>query len=526
VGACRESGPVHSFRLAGPDDAADLLALQHRLDGQSSFMLLEPGERELHPGGVAARLQAQGSSGSFDLVAVETGGLTGWLSVDVLPFRRASHNGYVVMGVDAGAAGHGIEGGLLAAADREAGCRGLLRLELTVMADNLRALGLYLRNAMPGDRRPAYHPGNFHRPDTPARPGARRKHSARPRTELSMDRICARGDGSLGGGEVVAERLPQVVVTHWVHPEVQAYLEEFSTPVIPPEDQGVWVPARVLELAGEAEALIACMADRVDDAFLADCPGLRIIAATLKGYDNFDAAACARRGVWLTIVPDIIVPPTAELAVGLAIGIMRRVGEADRAVRATGFEGWRPWLYGLSLAGATAGIVGMGDLGQSIARLLRAFGSRIVYADPRPLPPGGELELAATRVGLGDLMSTSDVIIVTAPLTQATRGLLGADMLRLARAGAFVVNVGRGSVVDERAVAEALDQNGLGGYAADVFAMEDWALPGHPAAIPAGLLRHPRTLFTPHLGSAAERQVRQALNGHRPDHAVNEPFPR
>jgi len=91
---------------------------------------------------------------------------------------------------------------------------------------------------------------------------------------------------------------------------------------------------------------------------------LRIIAATLKGYDNFDAAACARRGVWLTIVPDTIIPPTAELAIGLAIGIMRRVGEADRAIRSAGFEGWRPQLYGSSLAGAAVGIVGLGDLGQ------------------------------------------------------------------------------------------------------------------------------------------------------------------
>jgi phosphonate dehydrogenase len=330
----------------------------------------------------------------------------------------------------------------------------------------------------------------------------------------------------------MAGRLPRVVVTHWVHPQVAAYLEEFSVPVIPPEDPGLWAAARIGELAGDAEGLIACMADRVDDAFLARCPRLRIIAATLKGYDNFDVAACARRGVWLTVVPDTIIAPTAELAVGLVIGIMRRVGEADRTIRAAGFEGWRPRLYGSSLAGATAGIIGMGDLGQSIARLLRAFGARIVYADPRPLPPDRQQELAAARFGLDRLMSASDVIIAAVPLTPATRGLLGRDMLRLARRGMFLVNVGRGSVVDEQAVADALDENRLAGYAADVFAMEDWALPGRPAAIPARLLSHPRTLFTPHLGSAvsdirrvmsltAARQVRQALAGHRPDHAVN-----
>jgi phosphonate dehydrogenase len=331
--------------------------------------------------------------------------------------------------------------------------------------------------------------------------------------------------------------LPRVVVTHWVHPEVAASLKEFSSPVVPPEEPGVWPAARVLELARDAEGLIACMADRVDEAFLARCPRLRIVAATLKGYDNFDAAACARRGVWLTIVPDSIIPPTAELAIGLAIGIMRRVGEADRAIRAAGFEGWRPRLYGSGLAGATAGIVGMGDLGRSIARMLRAFGSRIVYTDPRLLAPSAERELGATRLDLGQLMGASDVIIAAVPLTPSTRGLLGPDVLRLARPGAFLVNVGRGSVVDEEAVADALEENLLGGYAADVFAMEDWALPGHPADIPARLLRHPRTLFTPHLVSAvtdirrtmsltAARQVRQALGGRRPDHAVNDPLDR
>jgi phosphonate dehydrogenase len=335
----------------------------------------------------------------------------------------------------------------------------------------------------------------------------------------------------------MAVRPPRVVVTHWVHPEVAAYLREFSSPVVPPEEPGVWPAARVLELARDAEGLIACMADRVDEAFLASCPRLRIVAATLKGYDNFDAAACARRGVWLTIVPDSIIPPTAELAVGLAIGIMRRVGEADRAIRAAGFEGWRPRLYGSGLAGATAGIVGMGDLGQSIARVLRAFGSRIVYTDPRPLVPSQEQELAAAGLPLGQLVSASDVIIAAVPLTASTRGLLGPDVLRLARPGAFLVNVGRGSVVDEEAVADVLEENRLGGYAADVFALEDWALPGHPAEIPARLLHHPRTLFTPHLGSAvtgirrtmsltAARQVRQALGGQRPDHAVNDPLRR
>lgn len=330
---------------------------------------------------------------------------------------------------------------------------------------------------------------------------------------------------------------PRVVVTHWVHPEVVDYLAQFSDPAVPEREPGVWPAARVLELAAGAQGLITCMADRVDAGFLDRCPRLRIVAATLKGYDNFDAAACARRGVWLTTVPDTIIAPTAELAVGLVIGLIRRVGEGDREVRSGRFAGWRPQLYGTGLAGSAVGIVGMGELGRAIAERLAPFGPRISYCDPRPLPPADEAALGAARSGLEDLVAGSDVIVAAAPLAAGTAGLLGAGVLRRARPGAFVVNVGRGSVVDEEAIADALAAGRLGGYAADVFAMEDWARPGRPRQVPARLLAHPRTLFTPHLGSAvddvrrqmslqAARQVRQALAGERPVNAVGPPFPR
>jgi phosphonate dehydrogenase len=139
--------------------------------------------------------------------------------------------------------------------------------------------------------------------------------------------------------------------------------------------------------------------------------------------------------VWLTIVPDTIIPPTAELAVGLTLGITRRVGEADRVIRSDGYQGWRPRFYGSSLAGATTGIIGMGDLGQAIAGMLRAFGTRIVYADPRPLPPEAAREMAAARLDLDALVSTSDIIILTAPLTAGTAGLLGTATLPPSRTG-------------------------------------------------------------------------------------------
>jgi phosphonate dehydrogenase len=328
----------------------------------------------------------------------------------------------------------------------------------------------------------------------------------------------------------------RVVVTHWVHPEVRDYLAEFCDAVMPAREEGIWPRPKLAELAADADGLVVSMADSIDEAFLAGCRRLRVVSATLKGYDNFDAVACARHGVWLTIVPDTLIPATAELTIGLVIGLMRKIADGHEHVRAGGFAGWRPQLYGSTLQGATVGLAGMGQLGQAVARRLGGFDSRVVYHDARRLDAETERALAVSFLGLLELAETSDVVVVMLPLSGETRHLVGPSLLRRLRPAAFVVNVGRGSVVSEEAVADALEAGHLGGYAADVFAMEDWALPGHPARIPDRLLRHPRTLFTPHLGSAvddvrrqmsleAARQVRQVLDGRRPDHAVNRPVP-
>lgn len=324
---------------------------------------------------------------------------------------------------------------------------------------------------------------------------------------------------------------PEVVITHWVHPEVISYISEFATVWAPAE--GVWPREEVIERARTAEALITCMADLVDDELLEACPRLRVVSAALKGYDNIDVAACTRRGVWVTILPDLLTAPTAELAVGLAIGLMRRIRVGDAVVRGGAFAGWRPMLYGTGLAGAETGIVGMGRMGRAVARRISGFEpARLRYADPVRLAPADERALAAERTDVRDLLRTSELIVLTVPLSWKTRHLVGSWALTDVRPGAYLVNVSRGSVVDEAAVLAALDDGRLAGYAADVFELEEWALPDRPRHIPDRLRTHPRTLFTPHLGSAvgevrrevslaAALQVRQALEGARPDHAVN-----
>lgn len=328
---------------------------------------------------------------------------------------------------------------------------------------------------------------------------------------------------------------PTVVITHWVHNEVIHLLERSCT-VIANSSRQTLSRDEILKRSRDADALLAFMPDRVDQEFLDSCPRLKIIAAALKGYDNFDVAACTRRGVWFTIVPDLLTEPTAELAVGLLLGLCRNIPAGDCLVRNAGFSGWKPILYGSGLAGAIIGLVGMGVIGQAVAARLKAFGSRLIYADPRALNSAQETALALTRVSPEELLGQSDVILLTAPLTPQSRHLINADTLAMAKPGAYLVNVGRGSVVDEAAVADALASGRIAGYAADVYEFEDWGRHDRPHGIHSALLAMPdKTLFTPHLGSAvdsvrrdislvAAQAILDALSGERPSGAVNNPL--
>lgn len=326
---------------------------------------------------------------------------------------------------------------------------------------------------------------------------------------------------------------PKVVITHRVHAPVEQLLAEHSE-VVANDGEESWPPAKLLEQARDADGLLVFMPDKIDDAFLKQCPKLRVIAAALKGYDNIDVNACTRRCIWVSIVPDLLSQPTAELALALILGLTRNVVLGDRLVRSGKFQGWRPVLYGGGLVGKTVGVVGMGKLGQAFVRLLAGFNVKIIYHDPVHMSPVQEAFLGIARATLDQVLAESDVLVVMIPLTSSTLHLINAETLAKSKKGAYLVNVGRGSVVDEGAVAQALDQGRLAGYAADVFEMEDWARPNHPPSIHPGLLaRTDRTLFTPHLGTAvdrvrleielsAARSILQGLRGERPADAINE----
>jgi len=328
--------------------------------------------------------------------------------------------------------------------------------------------------------------------------------------------------------------IQKVVITHWVHREVIDYLKPHCELVLN-ESRGTFSRQELLKRTKDAAGVMVFMPDRIDDSFLAACPKLKIVAGALKGYDNFDVSSCEKRGIWFTITPNLLTNPTADLTICLLIGISRNVLPGDGLVRSENFRGWRPHFYGAGITGAAIGIIGMGAVGRAVAKRLKGFDAKVIYYDTTPLSEDMERELKVSRASLEEVLSGSQFLIPMLPLTKETKHLIGEEVIAKMRRGSYLINTSRGSVVDERAVAAALKNGHLAGYAADVFEFEDWALPEKPQSIPQELLENQdQTLFTPHLGSAvdeirlaitmeAARNIVQAFNGESPQGAVNEP---
>lgn len=325
---------------------------------------------------------------------------------------------------------------------------------------------------------------------------------------------------------------PTVVVTNRVFPETLSRLSAHCEVIAHDGDEPLSA-GEVVHRCSEADAVMAFMPDCIDSEFIAACPRLKIVACALKGFDNFDVDACTRNGTWVSIVPDLLTEPTAELAIGLAIGLGRFVAEADRQVRSGRFQGWRPAFYGTSIDGSTVSIFGAGRVGTAIARKLAGFSCRILMTDCAP--PVAAVPANARLAVFEQALSEGDFLILALPLNASTLHLFDAARLARCKRGALLINPARGSLVDEAAVAVALASGQLAGYAADVFELEDWARTDRPRSVDSRLLAaDARTLFTTHIGSAVERVRREieldaadniieALSGRRPHGAVNTP---
>ncbi|RRE79449.1 hydroxyacid dehydrogenase [Klebsiella pneumoniae] len=321
--------------------------------------------------------------------------------------------------------------------------------------------------------------------------------------------------------------LPKLVITHRVHDEILQLLAPHCELVTNQTDSTL-TREEILRRCRDAQAMMAFMPDRVDADFLQACPELRVVGCALKGFDNFDVDACTARGVWLTFVPDLLTVPTAELAIGLAVGLGRHLRAADAFVRSGEFQGWQPQFYGTGLDNATVGILGMGAIGLAMsacrdgARPCSTTRRRLWIHKPSSSACASGVQRTLRQLGLHP---------AGASLNADTQHLVNAELLALVRPGALLVNPCRGSVVDEAAVLAALERGQLGGYAADVFEMEDWARADRPRLIDPALLAHPNTLFTPHIGSAVravrwrlnvvQRRTSSVLAGARPINAAN-----
>ncbi len=267
----------------------------------------------------------------------------------------------------------------------------------------------------------------------------------------------------------------------------QPLVEPSTTELL--SDHEVWtgtggLPAFEWPLLAEAEALLPTPAERVTEAVLAAAPRVRIVASHSVGVDHVDLAACRARGVLVTNTPDVLTEATADLAWALILAVARRLREGEALARSGAWEGWKPKeLLGVSLAGKTLGIYGMGRIGRAVARRGEAFGMHVVSFDR----DGSEEEFR-------EFLLRVNVLSIHAPLTDETRGRFGEREFLRMKEGAILVNTSRGPIVDEEALVATLRSKHLLGAGLDVYQ--------HEPAIHPGLLSLPGVVLLPHLGSA------------------------
>ena len=270
--------------------------------------------------------------------------------------------------------------------------------------------------------------------------------------------------------------------------------------------------------------LVCLLVNRVDQGLLDACPELRFVSSMSVGVDHVDVPALIERRIPLGNTPGVLVDTTADLTMALLLSAARRVSEADRFVREGRWKPEQPWspnmFVGKDVSGATLGIVGLGEIGQAVARRAQGFGMRIIS-----WTRSGRAITGVEAVGFDELLAQSDFVSINVALTDDTRMLINAAAIQHMKPGAVLVNTARGGIVDEQALASALQSGALFSAGIDVFAQE-------PVAMDNPLLQLDNVVVAPHIGSAS-RQTRElmatlavdnmiaALHGERMPHCVN-----
>ncbi|NMH75407.1 D-glycerate dehydrogenase [Bacillus sp. RO2] len=279
--------------------------------------------------------------------------------------------------------------------------------------------------------------------------------------------------------------------------------EEVFTPLMEIADVKMWdsesepVPREMLmKEAKKATALLTMLSDKVDEELLEQAPNLKVVANLAVGYDNIDIKAASHRGVTVCNTPDVLTETTADLTFALMLATARRITEAQGFVKEGHWQSWSPFLLaGADVHHKTIGIVGMGKIGQAVARRASGFGMEILYHN-RNRHMEAEQELGAAYRSFEQLLKESDYVVCLTPLTDDTRHLFNQDAFTRMKNSAFFINVGRGQVVDEEALIAALNHNEIAGAGLDVFYEE-------PIGAEHPLLQFPQVVAIPHIGSAS-----------------------
>jgi glyoxylate reductase len=323
----------------------------------------------------------------------------------------------------------------------------------------------------------------------------------------------------------MVDRKLKVVVTRKLPETVEARMRELFEVELNPTDQPMSAEALAAAMM-RADVLAPTVTDRIDAAALAHAgPNLKLIANFGAGFDHIDVAAATARGVIVTNTPGVLTEDTADMAMALILASLRRMVEGVRAVEHGDFLGWTPtWMLGRRVRGKALGIVGMGRIGQALARRAKAFGLSIHYHNRKPVPARIAQELDATYwESLDQMLARMDVVSVNCPHTPATYHLLSARRLKLLQPHAVLVNTARGEIVDENALAQLLADGALAGAGLDVFEQE-------PAVNPR-LLKLPNVVLLPHMASATAEaradmgdkviiNIKAFQDGHRPPDRV------
>ncbi len=328
----------------------------------------------------------------------------------------------------------------------------------------------------------------------------------------------------------MARRKPLVVVTRKLPDTVETRMRELFDAHLNVDD----IPmdqAALVEAVKKADVLVPTLTDRIDNAVLSQAgENLRLIASFSNGVDHIDVSSALARGITVTNTPGVLTEDTADMTMALILAVPRRLVEGAQTLigERDEWSGWSPtWMLGRRIWGKRLGIIGMGRIGQAVARRAKAFGLQIHYHNRRPLPGAVEEALEATYwESLDQMLARMDIVSVNCPHTPATFHLLSARRLKLMKREAYVVNTARGEVIDENALARMLEAGELAGAGLDVFEQE-------PAVNPklVRLARNGKVVLLPHMGSATLEgrvdmgekvivNIKTFMDGHRPPDRV------